>query len=217
MTVACSDPVAAEVDEIQYKLDDGPCLHAMRDGHAVRIEDTTRRKDTGVKARWPEFEAQAASHGIRSCLALPLTAGGRSIGAINLYARTASAFGTAKARRAENFAENASGALTLALRLSSQVLLIEQLRSSCYLAGRPEKASAGRRWDVLVRQPVGHRAEPGLARAQVPMGSKFSWHRDIHRRADHRRPCGRALKLRSRYLMPSPGSARDRFSPEGSA
>jgi transcriptional regulator with GAF, ATPase, and Fis domain len=127
MTVACSDPVAAQIDEVQYKLDDGPCLHAMRDGHAVRIEDT---KDTGVKTRWPEFEARAASHGIRSCLALPLTADGRPIGAINLYARTASAFGTAEARRAENFAENASGALTLALRLSSHVLLIEQLRSS---------------------------------------------------------------------------------------
>ena len=32
VTVACSDPVAARVDEAQYELDDGPCLHAMRDG-----------------------------------------------------------------------------------------------------------------------------------------------------------------------------------------
>src|SRR5947209_18107284 len=32
-TVACSDPVAARVDEVQYELDDGPCLHAMWDGH----------------------------------------------------------------------------------------------------------------------------------------------------------------------------------------
>jgi GAF domain-containing protein len=130
ITVACSDPLVAQVDQVQYQLDDGPCLHAMRGGHTVRIEDTTHLKGTAVKARWPEFEAQAASHGIRSCLALPLTADGRSIGAINLYARTASAFGAAEAGRAEVFAENASGALTLALRLSSRVLLIEQLRSS---------------------------------------------------------------------------------------
>jgi hypothetical protein len=101
MTVACSDPVAAQVDEVQYQLDDGPCLHAMRDGHMVRIEDTAE------KAGWPEFEAQAAS-----------------------YARAASAFGAAEARRAENFAENASGALTLAIRLASHAALIEQLRSS---------------------------------------------------------------------------------------
>ena len=47
VTVACSDPVAAKVDEVQYELDNGPCLHAMRDGHVVRIEDTAD------KARWP--------------------------------------------------------------------------------------------------------------------------------------------------------------------
>ena len=124
VTVACSDQVAARVDEVQYELDDGPCLHAMRDGGMVRIADIAE------KARWPEFEAQAASHGIRSCLALPLNADGKPVGALNLYARRASAFGTAEARRAGNFAENASGALSLAMRLASHTALIEQLRSS---------------------------------------------------------------------------------------
>jgi GAF domain-containing protein len=124
VTVACSDSVAARVDQAQYELDDGPCLHAMRDGHMVRIEDTVDN------ARWPEFEAQAASHGIRSCLALPLNADGKPVGALNLYARAASAFGAAEARRAENFAEHASGALTLAIRLASHAALIDQLRSS---------------------------------------------------------------------------------------
>jgi len=124
VTVACSDQLAARVDEVQYELDDGPCLHAMRDGSVVRIEDTTE------KVRWPEFEAQAASHGIRSCLALPLNADGKPVGALNLYSRQASAFGAAEARRAENFAENASGALSLAMRLASHAALIKQLRSS---------------------------------------------------------------------------------------
>jgi GAF domain-containing protein len=124
VTVACSDPVAARVDGVQYELDDGPCLHAMRDGHVVHIEDTAD------KARWPEFERRAAAHGIRSCLALPLRSEGRRIGALNLYARDASAFGAAEARRAADFAENASGALTLAIRLTSDAALIEQLRAS---------------------------------------------------------------------------------------
>jgi GAF domain-containing protein len=124
VTVACSDPVAATVDAVQYELDNGPCLHAMRDGHVVRIEDTAD------KARWPEFERRAASHGIRSCLALPLRSEGRRVGALNLYARDASAFGAAEAQRATDFAENASGALTLAIRLASHAALIEQLRSS---------------------------------------------------------------------------------------
>jgi len=124
VTVACSDPVAAAVDAVQYEIDNGPCLHAMRDGHVVRIEDTAD------KARWPEFERRAAAHGIRSCLALPLRSQGRRIGALNLYARDASAFGAAEARRAADFAENASGALSLAIRLASHAALIEQLRSS---------------------------------------------------------------------------------------
>ena len=124
VTVACSNPLAARVDEVQYELDEGPCLHAIRDGGMVYI------KDTAEKAQWPEFEAQAASHGIRSCLALPLNAAGKLVGAINLYATAPSAFGEAEARRAENFAENASRALTLAIRLASHAALIEQLRSS---------------------------------------------------------------------------------------
>jgi hypothetical protein len=105
VTVACSDRVAAQVDEVQYELDEGPCLHAMRDGSMVRIEDTAE------KARWPEFEAQAASHGIRSCLALPLNAAAsRSAPSTCIRARPRPS-ATAEARRAENFAENASGAL----------------------------------------------------------------------------------------------------------
>lgn len=124
VTVACSDPEAARVDEVQYELGDGPCLHAMRDGHLVRIDDTTGQD------RWPRFEKLAASHGIRSCLALPLVADGRSVGALNLYARSAAAFGSAEVLRAQNFAHNASGAVAVALRLASYADLTTQLRSS---------------------------------------------------------------------------------------
>jgi GAF domain-containing protein len=124
VTVACTDPVAAKVDAVQYELNTGPCLHAMRDGHLVRI------KDTAEKAHWPEFERRAAAQGIRSCLALPIGPQGERIGALNLYARDAQAFGEAEAQRAEDFAESASGALTLAIRLASHAALIDQLRSS---------------------------------------------------------------------------------------
>jgi GAF domain-containing protein len=124
VTVACSDPEAARVDEVQYRLDDGPCLYAMRDGHLVRIDDTADQR------RWPRFEKLAASRGIRSCLALPLVTDGRPVGALNLYARSARAFGEPETRRAESFARNASGAVALALRLASYAALTDQLRAS---------------------------------------------------------------------------------------
>ena len=123
-TVACSDPLAGEIDDVQYRLDDGPCLHAMRSGDRVSIEDTADRE------RWPRFEAAAQARGIRSCLALPLVADGKPVGALNLYARGVNSFGATQVRRAENLAENASGALSLMLRLASYSELTEQLRSS---------------------------------------------------------------------------------------
>ena len=123
-TVACSDPLASEIDEVQYRLDDGPCLHAMRSGDRVSIDDT------GERTQWPRFEAAAHARGIRSCLALPLVADGKPVGALNLYARGVAAFGPGQVRRAENLAENASGALSLMLRLASYSELTDQLRSS---------------------------------------------------------------------------------------
>jgi GAF domain-containing protein len=124
-TVACSDPLAQEIDEVQYLLNDGPCLHAMRSGGQVSIDDTADR------AQWPRFEAAAqARGGIRSCLALPLIADGKPVGALNLYARGVAAFGAEQVRHAENLAQNASGGLSLMLRLASYSELTEQLRSS---------------------------------------------------------------------------------------
>jgi GAF domain-containing protein len=123
-TVACSDPLASEIDEVQYRLGDGPCLHAMRSGDRVSIDDT------GSQERWPRFGAAAQARGIRSCLALPLVADGKPVGALSLYARGVAAFGPWQVRRAENLAENASGALSLMLRLASYSELTDQLRSS---------------------------------------------------------------------------------------
>ena len=61
---------------------------------------------------------------------LPLIADGKPVGALSLYARDAGAFGAAETRRAEQLAGNASGALSLALRLASYAALTDQLRSS---------------------------------------------------------------------------------------
>ena len=133
LTVACTDDVAAKVDEIQYRLGDGPCLHAMRDDEVVSIPDTAD------ESRWPAFESQAAAVGIRSCLAVPLKAIDEArkedhesgpLGALNLYATTANAFGESQTRRAEDFADTAAGALALARRLALYADLNGQLRES---------------------------------------------------------------------------------------
>ncbi len=138
-TVANSDLLAAQLDEVQYGFDDGPCLHAMRDEHLVYIDDTAG------ESRWPDFAMRAATHGVRSCLALPLVADGKTAGALNLYAPVPAAFGEAEVRRAELLAQNASGALAAAVRLASCVRLTEQLRAGLggRLGGRASRGRAG--------------------------------------------------------------------------
>jgi GAF domain-containing protein len=121
---ACSDPAASAADEMQHQAGDGPSVHAMRHARPVRIDDTV------TSQQWPKFCRQAAEVGIRSCYALPLMVDDESVGALILYSRQPAAFGREETERADRFAKDASGALTLALRMASCTDLNEQLRSS---------------------------------------------------------------------------------------
>ncbi len=124
VTVASTDALAAQVDEVQYGLDQGPCLHALRTGTQVSIENLASDR------RWVAYAATALQHGIRSSLSLPLSTGSDTVGAFNLYSQVAGSFGEAATRRAELFAQNASGALSIAIRLADHVALTDQLRAS---------------------------------------------------------------------------------------
>jgi GAF domain-containing protein len=109
---------------MQYETGDGPCLHALRHARPVRIDDTL------VSQQWPKFCRQADELGIRSCYALPLMVEGEPAGALIFYSAQPGAFGPEAAGRADRFASDAAGALTLALRMASCTDLNEQLRSS---------------------------------------------------------------------------------------
>ena len=124
LTVASTDVLAAQVDEVQYGLDQGPCLHALRTGTLVSIEDLASDQ------RWAAYAATALQHGVRSSLSLPLSSGSTTIGAFNLYSQVTGSFGQTATRRAERFAYNASGALSIAVRLADHVALTDQLRAS---------------------------------------------------------------------------------------
>jgi GAF domain-containing protein len=121
---AGSDPLASQADQAQHQAGDGPALEAMRQARPVRVHDTA------TDDRWPRFCRQAASLGIRSCYALPLTHEGEPTGALVLYARRPGAFGPEESGRADKFARHASGALALALRMASCADQNDQLRSS---------------------------------------------------------------------------------------
>jgi GAF domain-containing protein len=78
-----TDPEAPEIDTAQYDSGRGPCLDAFRDQQVYRINSTEEEQ------RWPEFTKEARAHGIVATLSTPMIARSESLGALNLYSRTA--------------------------------------------------------------------------------------------------------------------------------
>lgn len=81
-----TDPLVVEIDTLQHRCEEGPCLAAM----AQRT--THYADDLADDARWPGFGPRATALGVRSALAVSLSGDG-TLGALNLYARCAPAFG----------------------------------------------------------------------------------------------------------------------------
>lgn len=78
-TATHTDQQVLIVDEGQYSAHDGPCLRAMRTDTVVQMTTVEVRKI------WPRLGQIAAGVGVRSFVAVPLHADGRSVGALNLY------------------------------------------------------------------------------------------------------------------------------------
>lgn len=123
-TVASSDDFALQVDEIQYSNGQGPCLQALHDQHVVSVEDMSR------ETRWPAYVARALTFGVGSSLSLPLHGERGLDAALNLYASRPGAFTSGLQATAEALAEQAGGALRLAVRHAGQVQLSEQLQEA---------------------------------------------------------------------------------------
>ncbi len=79
-------PVVIEIDALQHRCGEGPCIAAITHGTTYYAEEL------GDDARWPAFGPQATALGVRSALAVSLSDDG-SLGALNLYARCPQAFG----------------------------------------------------------------------------------------------------------------------------
>lgn len=123
-TVASSDAYAAQFDEVQYGPDQGPCLTAMR-AHKVVLMD-----DLAADERFSRYRVRALALGVRSSMSIPLDSGDHAVGALNLYSRRTHAFGPREQVQAKRFADEASRALTLALRLAHHVEISDQLRAA---------------------------------------------------------------------------------------
>jgi GAF domain-containing protein len=123
-TMASSDTRASQVDEIQYAHDEGPCLHALTTGEVIVVDDLASDD------RWGGYQMPALSHGVRSSLSLPLHTDSQVIGALNIYATQAWTFGPPEQLVGGRFADEASRALTLAMRLAEHSEMSQHLQTA---------------------------------------------------------------------------------------
>lgn len=114
MLGATTGELAGALDEIQYDVDDGPCLTCLRTGSAIRVDDIQGER------RWPAFAQRGHQAGAGSSVSVPLMVDGEAVGALNLYSRIPHELTDADRARAQQFADQAAGAVALARMLAQR-------------------------------------------------------------------------------------------------
>lgn len=111
---ASSDDLAKVLDGVQYDINDGPCLTALRTARTVRVDDIA------ADQRWEAFSRRARQAGAGSSVSVPLRINGEAIGALNLYSGQAHGLTHDDHARAHQFADQAAGAVALARLLQER-------------------------------------------------------------------------------------------------
>lgn len=107
-TVAASGPVVLLIDQLQYDLEQGPCLQA------IHADDLVISADLATEQRWPEFARRAVAESpVRSVMAFRLE-GHPQPAALNLYCSTAGAFGRDALAAGAVFATHSHMAMAMA-------------------------------------------------------------------------------------------------------
>jgi hypothetical protein len=79
--IFASDAIAAHLDEMQFRLGEGPCVEAITERRPVLVPDLAEVADS----RWPVFAAAARRTPIRAAFVFPLQAGAIGVGVLDLY------------------------------------------------------------------------------------------------------------------------------------
>jgi len=105
---AASTGLAEACEELEHRRHEGPCVEA------AATVDTCLVTDTALDTRWPVWGHRVAEMGVRSVLALPLSAAERNLGTLALYSSTPQAFGPTATALASAYATHAAVALLFA-------------------------------------------------------------------------------------------------------
>jgi hypothetical protein len=84
--IYASDPIAKQLDDLQYTIGEGPCFDAYLDDD-VKFYPELGNVDQA--SRWPTFASEATRLGAQALFAFPVPDGDRPMGVLELYRRTA--------------------------------------------------------------------------------------------------------------------------------
>ncbi len=107
-TVAFSAEVAQAADQLQYDLDEGPCLAAVRSSEP-RLSNHLK-----TSTEWPRWGPRVAEVGVHSILGVPLSTNAEVLGALNLYSSHPASFTEEDIDLAVIYATHATNALNAA-------------------------------------------------------------------------------------------------------
>jgi GAF domain-containing protein len=116
--------VVERADDLQYELNEGPCLSAIKENHSFRID--SMRAET----RWAQWASRVAEMGMMSTLSVPLVIRGEPIGTIKVYSGYAGAYDDRHMRILSAFADQAAIVLSNVRDYFDAQQLSDQLREA---------------------------------------------------------------------------------------
>jgi hypothetical protein len=104
VVLAVTDERARQLEELQFALDEGPCVEASRSGRPVLEPNLV----AGGSPRWPRFGAAVLDAGVHAVFAFPMRVGAIHVGALDLYRDTPGPLTTDELVEALAFADAAT-------------------------------------------------------------------------------------------------------------
>lgn len=80
-SIACTDQLPHELDELQHTFNEGPCIEAA----SASDYDVVRTSDFREETRWPAYSAAVCKLGVLSGMSFRLYTNDRTAGALNLF------------------------------------------------------------------------------------------------------------------------------------